>query len=372
MKYFNSFIIFALILLCACSKTHKEGTIGNNENIMKHASQLIMNENDGFTVVKIKNPSDSSEILAKYILVSKSQPIPENLPEGVVIRTPISSALVYTSVHAGVLKELGEIDIVKAVVDAMFYKIPEIKDGLSTGNIADVGNSASPVIEKIIELSPEVIMLSVYDGMNSATVENLGIPILRFTDNFEKTPLGRAEWIKFFGALTEKKSPADSIFNEVKNRYESLAKLADKTVNRPKVLVENMYQGIWYVSGGDSYQAKMIKDAGGNYAWADDKSTGSLNLSFEQVYDCAADADIWLLKVFGKDLTKAELKAMDERNLLFKAVDNGGVYYANTSEVNLFEEFPFHPELQLADYIKIFHPELLSDHKMRYFKNMNN
>ena len=77
-------------------------------------------------------------------------------------------------------------------------------------------------------------------------------------------------------------------------------------------------------------------------------------------------------------LAKAEaeyehkLKEIDIRNTAFNAVESGGVYYANTAKVNLFEEFPYHPDLLLKDYIKIFHPDLLPDYSLRYFKQMTN
>ena len=340
-------------------------------NEMRHSSLLSMYKSNGCTRVDIKNPWDSTSLLASYILVADGAEAPELDADVQAIRVPVKSLVVYTSVHAGALKELGKIDAVTGVADAQFYKIPEIVEGLKSSAIVDVGKIDAPVAERIIDLNPDAIMLSLYQGMNLNSVKNLNIPLLQMVDNMETTPLGRAEWIKFLGELTGNRAQADSIFESVENEYMTIKAKAQAAQSRnPKVLVENMYQGVWYVSGGASYQATMIKDAGGDYAWADDKSTGSLFLSFEQVFDKAHDADVWLLKVYDQELSKDAMQAMDSRNMLFDAVNNAGVYYSNTAESNLFEEFPFHPELMLKDYIEIFHPEVFEDFTPRYFKQM--
>lgn len=368
-----AFIVLCFLIFVGCEKRNSSpANISSVENSMKYSSQLILQDKGDYTIATVKNPLDTTKSLATYLLIPTGMDLPPNLPDGTIVRTPLKSLLVYTSVYAAALKELGEIDIVKGVADATFYKIPEIVDGLVNKTITDVGSTTNPIVEKVVELSPDAIMLSIYDGMNTKTIDNLGIPILRFTDNFEQTPLGRAEWIKFIGELTSERQKADSIFSEVERSYNELVNIVSQVKNRPTVLVDNMYQGVWYVSGGNSYNATMIKDAGGDYLWKDDTSIGSLSLSFEQVYDKAWNADIWMLKLFGEELTKERLIAIDERNELFGAVKNGGVYYSNTAEVNLFEEFPFHPELLLKDYIKIFHPQLMPDFQMRYFKKMTN
>ncbi len=204
--------------------------------------------------------------------------------------------------------------------------------------------------------------------MDVKELDKLNIPIIYMADNLEVTPLGRAEWIRLFGILFGQKNRADSIFAEVEKKYLLLKEEAANYPTRPRVLVENMYQGVWYLPGGNSYQAQMITDAGGEYIWKDNKSNGSLALAFEDVIQKAYNADIWLLRLFGVDLTKEKLLGMDSRYSYFKTIEKDGVYYANTRTTPLFEEFPYHPERLLQDYILIFHPE--SKGKTRYFQKM--
>ncbi len=363
-------VIFVALTVIGCRQGDKVSKAdGSNE--MVHSSLLSMYKSQGSTRVDIKNPWDSTSLLASYILVEDGAETPDHDAEVQVIKVPVKSLVVYTSVHAGAFKELGKIGVVTGVADAQFYKIPEIVEGLKSSAIVDVGKTDAPVAERIIDLNPDAIMLSLYQGMNLNAVKNLNIPLLQMVDNMETTPLGRAEWIKFLGELTGNRAKADSIFESVEKEYLTIKEKAQSAQSKnPKVLVENMYQGEWYVSGGSSYQATMIKDAGGDYAWADDKSSGSLFLSFEQVFDKAHDADVWLLKVYNQELSRDAMQAMDSRNMLFDAVNNGGVFYSNTAESALFEEFPFHPELMLKDYIEIFHPEVFDDFTPRYFKQM--
>lgn len=363
-------VIFVALTVIGCRQGDKVSKAdGSNE--MVHSSLLTMYKSQGNTRVDIKNPWDSTSLLASYILVGDGAETPDHDAEVQVIKVPVKSLVVYTSVHAGALKELGKIGVVTGVADAQFYKIPEIVEGLKSSAIVDVGKTDAPVAERIIDLNPDAIMLSLYQGMNLNAVKNLNIPLLQMVDNMETTPLGRAEWIKFLGELTGNRAKADSIFESVEKEYLTIKEKAQSAQSKnPKVLVENMYQGVWYVSGGSSYQATMIKDAGGDYAWVDDKSSGSLFLSFEQVFDKAHDADVWLLKVYNQELSRDAMQAMDSRNMLFDAVNNGGVFYSNTAESALFEEFPFHPELMLKDYIEIFHPEVFDDFTPRYFKQM--
>lgn len=364
-------LIFSIILslFCSCGST-KPNCENNGNNIMEDASLLRIYEFDGYDRVEIINPNDSSTIDCIYYLVKKQDCSNELPNDGVIIEVPVSNMLVYTSVYASALKELGSIDVVKGVVDADYFKIPEIKDGLKSGKIVNAGKSDSPIAEKILELEPDCILLTSYEGMSSADIDKYGIPILKFTDQMETSPLGRSEWIKFLGRLTGNDQKADSIFSVAKSNYLNLKHKVSKSSKRPTVLTENMYQGVWYVPGGKSYQAALIEDAGGDYIWKDNNSPGSLSLSYEEVLDKAQNADIWLLKVYGEQLSKSSLLKKDPRYVYFSAVNEGGVYFSDTESGNLFEEFPFHPDLLLADYAAIFQPELFDKYKFRYFKPM--
>jgi iron complex transport system substrate-binding protein len=186
----------------------------------------------------------------------------------------------------------------------------------------------------------------------------------------EATPLGRAEWVKFMGLLYGQYNKADSIYSAVTMAYDSLKNMAANVHERPTVISEMVTDGVWFMPGGGSYMARVFADAGANYVWADDNSTGSLQLDFATVYDRARDADFWLIKTFGRDLTLAQLESDYALHARMKAFASGGVYSCNTGATSLFEDFPFHPEMLLKEYVKIFHGNLLPDYELKYYKSV--
>lgn len=365
---FTLILIASMFLAVACTgnKSGKAGT-DNDNNVMQYAKMLRMYDHDGYTLAEILSPQDSTKVTSRFILLPEGAEKPAANNATQVITVPLKSAIVYSSVHAAAMNELGQSGCIKGVADASYFKLPFVLNGIDNGTITDIGSSTSPSTEKIIDLNPQAIIVNQYEGADLKGIDRLGIPVIQMAENLENTPLGRAEWIKFIGALTGERAKADSIFAAVEKHYTDLRGQAAVSSNRPKVLTENMYQGVWYVPGGASYKARMIADAGGIYPWADDKSAGSLNLSFEQVLDRAQDADYWLLQVFGVELSRTALLKMDSRYASFQAVDKGGVYYCDTQATFIFEETPFHPDRLLEDYIAIFSGKTGSLH---YFKPM--
>ena len=143
--------------------------------------------------------------------------------------------------------------------------------------------------------------------------------------------------------------------------------------NKPTVLLNAPYQGIWWIPGGNSFLARFLKDAGAAYLWADDPSTGSKIIDFEVIYEKALDADYWLHP--GQWNSLKEGLAVDERFAQFRAFREGHVYN-NNARVNKYggndywESGLTKPDVILADLIKIFHPELVPDHKLVYYKKL--
>ena len=364
---FGKILLFCClsIALCACGG-HKDGSkIAGN--IVSTAEEITIVKHDGYTTVEVKNPWKTGGLLQTYVLVSREKPLPKNLPEGTVVKVPLQKVLVYSSVHASVIKELGEFSTIKGVCDAQYFNMPEVSAGLKLGKIVDAGNSLQPTMEKIVSMAPDAIILSPFQNAGYGTLTNLGIPIIESADYMESTPLGRAEWVKFFGLLYGKEAEADSIFKSVESRYNALKTEASKVKRRPTVLSEMVLSGVWNVPGGNSYMAHCFADAGAAYPWAGDKSTGSLSLDFSQVLDKAQNADFWIIKSFNIKTYK-NLASQYPLNSQFVAFKHKQVYCCNTVGTTLFEDFPFHPDVLLHEFIVIFHPELDNGYKLKYFQ----
>ena len=330
---------------------------------IKYAENLSVVEHEGFTEVKVRNPWDTAKLLQKYILVPTEQELPANLPEGTVVRTPVSNALVYSTVHNSLISEIGGIDAIGGVCNAEYVNEGEVKERLRSGRIADCGVSMSPDIEKIIKLHPQVIMLSPLVNTDKyAQVGALGIPIIECADYMETSALGRAEWVKFYGLLFGKADVAEKMFGDVEEKYNALKEMASKVAKRPKVLIDQRYGQVWNVPGGESTMAGLIRDARGINPFDAYKQSGSVPLAPEKVLAEAYDADIWFVR-YNQDNEKTlkELASDAPVNSQFKAYKEGNVYGCNTRYIDFYEETPFHPERLLENLIYYMHPEMRGD-----------
>jgi iron complex transport system substrate-binding protein len=363
-------IVMVLFIFSACGERRADSNnAAKNSGVeLKYSELLNIQKEDGYTKVEVRSDKTSEQPLATYILVDRGASH-DNLPKGEVIDVPLQNAVVYTSVHAALLKELGSVGVIKGVTDASYFKIPEVLEGIANSTIIDLGNPSSPSVEKIIDLDPDAIIISIYEGMTVQDLSSQGITYLKFTDNLESTPLGRAEWIKFMGLLTGHEAEANEIFASVETKYNDLVAKVKDNSSKPKVLVENMYEGVWYLPAGGSYMAHLLEDAGAIYPWATTDATGSLALTFEEVLEKASNADYWVIKSFGP-LTKESLLKQDKRYGEFAPLNHDAVYYSDTSASMLFEEFPYHPDLLLADYMHIFHPDIKDGYQLRYFQQL--
>ena len=359
----------AVLLLTACFRSgHSTGnTLDVKDSVIFYAKLLSMQRAPQYTLVTIADPWKGG-VLHRYVLVPRDSMLPDNLPEGTVVRTPLTRALVYSSVHTSLMRELGAISAVKGVVDSQYFIDKDITDGVAAGTIADCGNSMNPTVEKVIEMQPDAILLSPYQDASYGQIASLDIPIIECADYLEYDPLGRAEWMKFYGELVGKRAEADSLYDTVVNDYWEIKKQAAEYEIRPTVVTEMVINGIWNVPGGKSYMARIIQDAGGTYLWADDENTGSLALDFNQVLAVAQDADYWFIKWTNINSLK-DLQGAYDLNKEMAAFKNKRVYVCDTDKTRFFDRIPFHPELLLCEYANILH-RLLPQYENQMYKHI--
>lgn len=373
MKQLITFI-FLLTLLSACGGRSKTSSVptAEKEIPLHYAENLKLSQAEDYTIARLRNPWNTTKILHTYLLIDKDKPLPENLPEGTIVRTPLGKAIVYSSVHCGLLKQIGALQSIGGICDLKYIKLPEIQEGCRNGSITDVGNGMNPDIEKIIDLHPDAIMLSPFENSGGyGRMEKLNIPIIECADYMETSALGRAEWMRFYGLLFGRTQKADSLFAEVENNYNELKALVAPLSSAPSVISELKNGSAWYVPGGQSTSARIYADAGANYVFADDEHSGSVPLAFETVFDKGQDADFWLIKYNqAVDKTYSELKSDYAPYTGFRAFQERNIYGCNTGKVPFYEDSPFHPDRLLKDLIKIFHPALLEGYELKYFTKL--
>ena len=369
MKYIK--LLFLAVLFSACKGGQKTASMQTEGDTVafKYATQISVVKYDGYTVATLKNPWKEGMTLHRYVLIPADQAIPNHIPNGTIIRTPLKQAVMFTTVHCAMLMEFGKQDCISGVADLKYIKIPWIQEQVAKGRITDVGDGMSPVIEKIIDERPDALFLSPFENSGGyGKLEDINIPIVECADYMESSPLARAEWLRFYGMLFGCEQQADSLFQAVDTHYHQLKQLASKAKTQPSVLMDKVTGSVWYVPGGKSTIGQMIKDANGRYPWADDEHSGSISLPFETVLERAGETDVWLFRYSSDhDITYDELLGEHHGYNQFSAFKHQTAYGCDVERSPFYEESPFHPERLLNDFIRIFHPEIEGLAPLRYY-----
>lgn len=359
MKIKEALTLISALIITACSGAHH---FNSEESIMEYATYIALDDTpQGFTA-HIANPWKKNRLLHSYRFTTSEPTRYSFSTTGNTVNIPLKRVIVMTNSLARLMVELGVEDCIAGVCEPEHISDSLINARIAQGAIATCGNSMYPIIEKIMELNPDAIMVSPFEETGYGQLEKLGIPLLECADYMETSPLGRAEWIRFYGRLFGVPERSDSLFNEISAAYLNLCQLATGASTRPKVMLETRSGSAWYTAGGASTIGRMISDAGAEYLFADNKNSGSVPLSFETVYERASQADVWLLKNNGNtkltyDLLEADFKPYAS----FKPFKTKNIWVCDVHRVPYFELTSFHPELLLSDFISIFHPEIFSD-----------
>ena len=329
MKYIHIIILAVLLAACGGGKKTSSLQAGGDTVAFKYATQISVVKYDGFSVATINNPWKEGMTLHRYVLVPADKEVPQHLPSGTVIRTPLKKAVMFTGM--------------------------------------------SPVIEKIIDEHPDALFLSPFENSGGyGKLDEINIPIIECADYMETSPLARAEWLRFYGMLFGCEQKADSLFQAVDNSYHNLKSLAAKAKTKPSVLLDKVTGSVWYVPAGKSTIGQMLKDANAQYPWGDDEHSGSISLPFETVLERAGESDVWLFRYSSDhDITYDELTSEHHGYNQFKAFKNKEAYGCDVERSPFYEESPFHPERLLNDFIQIFHPEIEGLAPLRFYTKVN-
>lgn len=291
-------------------------------------------------------------------------------------RTKVPKRIVCTSTtHLQSLELLGVEHTLVGFPSTDYIYSPSLRAMVSDGKIKDLGAEANLNMELLISLNPDLVIA--FDaGGNSGIltqIEEAGIPVMLNADYLETSALGRAEWIKFFGAIFNKKKEADSIFTAIESKYYTLKGLASNVSSRPTIISGIVYGDVWFLPAGKNWSSAFYQDAGGQYLWADNENTGWLELSFESVFDKGRNADFWI--GVGGFASREQVSGQDGRYTQFSAFNDKKLFnYDNRLNEfggnDFFESAYSRPDLVLADLIHILHPELLPDYRPVYYRHL--
>lgn len=358
------FIVLTALLSCTGGSTSSSSSEGDTLQL-KYAKRLCIVQHEGYTEVALADPWNEGKTLHRYILINTADRASRfsreaNFANATIIHTPLKRSVVATSVHCGLVHSFGKVSSIAGVCDLRYINLPYIQRGCEQGTIADCGSGLAPSLETILDLQPDALFLSPFQNSGGyGKLEKIGVPIIETADYMEKSALGRAEWMRFYGMLFGAEREADSIFQAVEQRYLQLKALAKAQHDDVSVLMDKQTGAVWYVPGGQSTIGRLIADANIRYPWAANEQSGSVALPFESVLEQAADADCWLFRYNApRATTLAELLSENNGYSQFRAFQHGEVYGCNTATTTFYEDTPFHPDLLLRDFISITHPEL--------------
>lgn len=374
--FFKTLVILFLIVSFSCKeKLNTEESLIRTSNIKYAKGFDIVSENGNKKLI-IKNPYKNSKKVFSYILYKKSAIKSINKSINVKIEVPIQELVVTSTTHIPMIELLNEELSIIGFPNTKYISSKKTRKLIDQGKIIDIGKENSLNTEILLDIEPQLVIG--YGVSNAdktlATVQKAGIPVIYNGDWLEETPLGKAEWIKFFGVLFDKEKQADSIFKKIESNYLEAKNIALKSKKKLTVLSGAiMSKDIWNLPAGNSFVSKFLKDANLDYLWRKTKGNGSLSLSFESVFEKGINADFWIAP--GYFTSKNQLLKSNKLYAKFKSFINNNIYTSSnrkgeTGGVLYYELATTRPDLVLKDIIKITNPKLLPDYKTTFFEKM--
>ena len=374
--YLKIFILLTSVFLIRCKQEAPTKEEVKKHNSVKYATGFSIEKHEGYTVLEVTNPWPNATKKFTYILQKAGTTLPKNsTKDAVVISVPVKKIVVTSTTHIPSLEMLGVENSLVGFPKLDYISSKKVRDLIHQNKITELGNNQSLNIEQLLQLQPDVIIGYGLDNSNPVltNVERSGLKVMFNGDWNEQNPLGKAEWIKFFGALYDKSDLANTLFEQIEKEYQKTLNLVQKTTKRPTVLAGDIFEDKWYLPQGTSWAATFLKEAKGTYLWANTKGTGSLGLSFETVLDRGKDADIWITS--GQFSSLHEMTHSNPHYEQFKAFKIKNVYSFNRKKgekggVLYYELAPNRPDIVLKDIVKILHPELLNNYKPYFFEKL--
>ncbi len=369
--YFTIIYIF-FVFAASCNSGNNSQQHKQTNNRFEYATNIFSEEGSNRIVMYLNSQKSDSVV---YILTSEK---PEKIYDGAsktfYIQTPIQRVAITSTTDIAPIDALNETGSLIAVCEVFRVCNSRIHELFVDGKISDVGSELYENAEKIIAIQPNLLIKTIYNSAftpNDALYLHANIPIIYNNNWQEVNPLGRTEWIKFFGMLYNKEHEADSLFTIIRDSYNTLKARYANAISRPRVLLGEMVGDSWYASGGNSYIAQFIADAGGNYIFANNTERGSFPLNFEQILSKSQDVDVWIGSRFS---TKNELFTENRLYSLLPITKTSRCYNYNKSQTgecnDYFETGTLRPDYVLEDCIRILHGDSVVQQNCRFLQKL--
>lgn len=272
---------------------------------------------------------------ARFLVVPEGKEVPQNLEKDIVVlKRPVQNLYLVASSVMDIFCSLEGLDTIafSGQKEEGWY-IESAREAMKKGKIIYAGKYNKPDYEMIVAgncslaienrmicHAPEVI----------EKLEDFGIPVLIDCSSYESHPLGRVEWVKFYGALLGKEEEAEKIFEEQTKIVETVT--SEKKNDQTVAFFYITSNGLVQVRQSSDYVPKMIELAGGRYIFDNlgdpETKRSTVNMQVEEFYNGAKDADylIYNSSIDGGVSSVEELLKKCELLADFKAVKEGNVW----------------------------------------------
>ena len=347
-----------------------------HQTSVTYAQGFEVEARTGYQLLRIKEAWPGADKVFEYALGDASAIDTLSGTFDAKLAVPVKKIVVTSTTHIPSLEALDEGASLAGFPNMDYISSVATRKRIDEGLITELGQNESLNTELLIELQPDALITFAVSGDNATarTVAQTGIPVLYNSDWTETHPLGKAEWIKFFGLLYGKEAKADSIFKQIETDYLQAKQLAQTAKERPTVMSGAMYKDVWYLPQGQSWAAQFLADAASDYLWSSSEGTGSLSLNLEAVLETASTADFWIGP--GQFDSYTSLQEAHPVYQEFEAFGQQKVYTFTkqkgaTGGVIYYELAPNRPDLVLKDLIHIMHPNLLPEHQLQFFSPLD-
>lgn len=368
-------IIFCFQLFLACKNQNTSENLDElcgQINQVSYAKGFCLIEKDNYTLLRLLDPN-TGQVNQQMALIPKGALPPKEFSPDQVIQVPIASIVATSTTHIPPLELIDQQDALVGFPNLDYISSASTRGLIEQGKVTELGQNQALNIELLLTLKPELLMTFSIDQTQKGLekLKEAGIPVIYNGDWTEQHPLGKAEWIKVFGALFEKRVKSDSIFNQIEQNYLNLRTLAKTAKQTPTVISGALYKDIWYAPKGDSWAAQFLNDANSQYLWRDTQGTGSLQWNIEEILQYNNKAEVWIgpgqFTSYGQ-MAQNSPTYTKLRSFIDKQVYTFSETKGPTGGLLYYELASMHPEWVLSDLIHILHPELMpQDYQPKFF-----
>lgn len=360
--------ILAIFIFAACGNQTETENKKQSVQGIEYAKHFSLIHHKGYVELIILNP-ENNQVEKKYALVKRGFEIavPADLT---TIEIPLKSIVTLSGTHIGMINKIGVSDLIKGVSSKKYIYNKTVLAGIEKGDVLEFEDFGLLNPERVLKTNSKVIVYSGFEGKapaNEDKLAKLGIWCMPNYDWREIHPLGKAEWVKLFGVLFDKEEAANTYFNDVVKQYTEMSENAKNLPNKPKVFSGMMFADTWYMPAGDSFGAKLLRDAGGDYNVSDENNTGSAAFTFEEVLKNHQHTKFWFNVEFP---TKKQLIQLNAKYRYFDAYKNNDIYTYASKMNEFWENSAAEPHFVLSDYIQILHAGEVDKKPLHYYQKI--